>query len=67
MSSRRRHGKKVRELIHTNGEVQAMYLLFKCKNWDPEVYIEAGPAKRAVLRAFIHEYVERINKANKAE
>lgn len=44
-----------------------MYLLFKCKNWDPEVYIEAGPAKRAVLRAFIHEYVERINKANKAE
>ena len=44
-----------------------MYLLFECKNFDPDVYVEAGPAKRAVLRAFIHEYVDRINKSDKAE
>lgn len=42
-----------------------MYLLFECKNFDPDVYVEAGPGKRAVLRAFVHEYVERMNEANK--
>lgn len=37
-----------------------MYLLFKYKNYDPEVYALADIGKRQVLRAFLQEEIEEM-------
>uniref|UniRef100_UPI00241DDF8F hypothetical protein n=1 Tax=Acidaminococcus intestini TaxID=187327 RepID=UPI00241DDF8F len=55
-------GQSRKKLIRTDGEVQAMYLLFREHHLLPSAVMKLGYGERQVLYAFVRYEMEERNK-----